>query len=141
MFARRPSSLRELDRWKATELRQFLLYSGPVALAPYLNSIVYNNYLLFYTGMCIFVSPRLSSQYNKYAHTLLTIFVRHVGELYGKDAILYNVHGLVHLSADAQLHACLDGILSFPYENYLHKLKRFVRRLSSCTDNKKVIRN
>lgn len=37
-------------------------------------------------------------------------------------------YALVHLSADVQLHGCLDSISAFPYENYLDKLKRFVRK-------------
>ncbi|KAE8576519.1 hypothetical protein XENTR_v10004219 [Xenopus tropicalis] len=127
-FVRKPRSLRELDRWKATELRQFLLYTGSVALAPYLDHNLYNNFMLFYTGICILVSPQLYSLFNNYANTLLTAFVKHVGELYGKDALVYNVHALVHLSADAKLHGSLDTISAFPYENYLRTLKKFVRK-------------
>lgn len=84
--------------------------------------------MLLNTGISILVCPKLYSLFNGYANVLLTTFVSHVGELYGKDALVYNVHALVHLSADAQLHGSLDSISAFPYENYLRTLKKFVRK-------------
>lgn len=42
--------------------------------------------------------------------------------------VVYNVHCLVHLSEDAKVYGSLDKISSFPYENFLAKLKRMVRK-------------
>ena len=45
-FARKPRSLSEWQRWKATEFRQLLLYTGPVVFASKLPDAVYHNFLL-----------------------------------------------------------------------------------------------
>ena len=129
-FAHKPRSLWEVDRWKATEGRQFLLYTGPVVLCGVLDPVVYYNFILLSTAIAILVSPKLAETHTDYANSLLHTFVSHHGELYGKDLIVYNVHGLVHLAQDSKNFGCLDSISLFPFENYWGKLKKLVRKPS-----------
>ena len=44
-FVRQPRSLKNLDRWKSTEFRQFLLYYGPVVLRNILSDDAYQHFL------------------------------------------------------------------------------------------------
>ncbi|XP_073669952.1 uncharacterized protein [Paramisgurnus dabryanus] len=127
-FARKPRTLRDIDRWKATELRMFLLYIGPVILPSYLDTNIYKNFMLLFSSIAILVSPTLSLIHWQYAERLLHMFVTHFGEIYGKEALVYNVHSLVHLAQDVRQHGCLDNISAFPYENHLQKLKKLVRK-------------
>ncbi|XP_065665704.1 uncharacterized protein LOC136087126 [Hydra vulgaris] len=116
-FARKPRSFHEFERWKATEFRQLLLYTGMVCFDGILSPPLYNNFMLLSVAMSIFLSEFLCKKYASYAHSLLLLFVEHVSELYGKEIITYNMHGLVHLSNDARAFGPLDNISSFPYEN------------------------
>ena len=113
-FARKPRSLREVDRWKATEFRQFLLYTGPVVLLGNLRDAVYKNFLLLHVALYILVSPSLCQQYCDYAEELLLLFVTHYSKLYGRNMVVYNVHCLVHLANEVRKYGCLHRISAFP---------------------------
>ena len=129
-FARRPRGFSHIDRWKATEYRQFLLYTGPVVLQHKLDEIVYQNFLLLSVSIHILLNPYLAQQYNDYCKILLKSFVQHYSQLYGSENVVYNVHGLVHLPDDAKNFGSLDTISSFPFENYLMTIKKMVRKPS-----------
>jgi len=46
-FNKQPRALDEIERWKALEYRQFLLYLGPIVLKDYLRKDVFDNFMLF----------------------------------------------------------------------------------------------
>ena len=127
-FARKPRTVKEYDQWKATELRQFLLYSGPIVLKGVMDNAFYNHFLLFHLAVFILTSERYCKKYLDYAHELLVTFVEHSSKLYGKEFLVYNVHSLVHLCNNVKLHGSLDKFSAFPFENFLGQLKRMVRK-------------
>ncbi|XP_032404414.1 uncharacterized protein LOC116709852 [Xiphophorus hellerii] len=127
-FSRKPRSLMEYSQWKATEFRQFLLYTGPVVLQGRLSAQMYNNFMLLSIAMTILLSPVLCCKYCGYAGKLLKCYVTNFAKLYGTEHLVYNTHCLIHLADDARKYGALDNISCFPFENYLGTLKRLVRR-------------
>ena len=127
LFARKPRGLDELDRWKATEYRQFLLYTATIVLKGILRDDLYKHFLVLSVALRILVSQGLALEHNEYAHKLLQYFVSQSKELYGQDFIVYNVHCLTHLAAEAQEFGTLDACSAFLFENHLQKLKKKVR--------------
>ena len=127
-FLRKGRSLNEIDRWKAVEFRQFLLYTGPVILKESLPGDLYSHFLLFFVSILCLSSPIFVGTYRQYAKQLLRNFVIEVGSLYGKGQYVYNIHGLVHLADDVSRYGHLDMFSAFPFESYLGKIKRLIRK-------------
>jgi hypothetical protein len=127
-FARKPRSLSEWQRWKATEFRQFLLYTGPVALLGKLSDVAYKNFMLLSVGIFILLDKTSSVADIDYAQNLLILFVKHFSDLYGADMVVYNVHNIIHLADDARKYGALDTISAFCFENFLGKLTKLVRK-------------
>ncbi|KAL2081036.1 hypothetical protein ACEWY4_022889 [Coilia grayii] len=125
-FSRKGRMLLEVDRWKATEFRTFLLYTGPVALKEHLSDAMYYNFMLLHVAIRILCSPSLCLQYCDFAENLLKTFVGHFQSVYGNYTV-YNVHGLTHLADDARRYGVLQNFSCFPFENFLHTIKKMIR--------------
>lgn len=128
-FCRKPRSLSELKRWKATEFRQFLFYTGPVVLKSVLENKYYKNFLALFIASSILISPSLCSDQNlEYAHSLLIYFVKSFSLLYGKEFESHNVHNLLHIVNDVKKFGSMDSFSAFPFENYLQSIKKLIRK-------------
>ena len=129
-FARQPRCIFEYERWKPTEFRQFLLYTGPVVLKDVLSSQMYNHFLTLSVAMSIMLNgdSEKRNTYLGYAKQLMTYFVNKSVSLYGINFPVYNVHNLIHLSDDVQHFNCsLNDISAFKFENFLRTLKKMIR--------------
>uniref|UniRef100_A0A6M2DPH5 Putative enspm-4 hm n=1 Tax=Xenopsylla cheopis TaxID=163159 RepID=A0A6M2DPH5_XENCH len=129
-FNRKPRSLNDIRRWKATECRQFLLYLGPVVLYKLrLNyAEYYRNFLSLSVSINILLSPENCLKFNDYAKDLLKYFVKSFSCLYGSHLVTHNLHGLTHISDDVYEFGPLDSCSAFPFENFLQVFKQNIRK-------------
>lgn len=129
-FQRKPRGLMFFRQWKATELRQLLLYSGPVIFKSIISPEIYNNFLVLHFAITLLISKKFCFQENylEYAENLLKHFVATFRLIYGKHHSSHNVHGLLHLVYDVRNFGPLDTFSSFRYENFMQKLKVLIKK-------------
>lgn len=129
-FARQPRSLLELDRWKATEFCQLLLYTGLIVLRKVVSKQVYQHFLALSIGISIRLDTNTDRRnfYLQYARELIVHSVSECSWLYGDTFVVYNVHSLIHLADDVQFfQSSLNDIYCFPFQNHMQVLKLLVR--------------
>lgn len=126
-FARKPRSIQDVNHWKATEFRLFLLYIGPIVLKNIISNDCYTNFMAFSVSMTLLLKPH-SEMYINYVQELLEYFVKTFQSLYGKENISHNIHNITHICDDYLLYVPLDNISCFPFENCMKELKTLVRK-------------
>ncbi|XP_036145582.1 uncharacterized protein LOC105830470 isoform X1 [Monomorium pharaonis] len=126
-FARRPRSLAKFSKFKATELRHFLLYAAPIISFGILSEEFYFHLLLLNVAMRIVTSNKYSKRQLKTAEKCLQMFVIHAEHLYTASFVSYNVHGLQHLVDDVTELGCLENCSAFVYENNMPLFKKSIR--------------
>eukprot|EP00794_Sanderia_malayensis_P012559 gene12559-13845_t len=83
-FVRQPRSLDELERWKATEFRQFLLYTGVIALKGILPPAQFEHFLTLSitTRIMLDTNSDRRSTHLDYAKQVMKYFVAKSPEFY-----------------------------------------------------------
>lgn len=131
-FSRRPRSIMEIDHFKATEFRTFLLYTGVVLIRRIVAPHMYCHFLILSTAIHVLISNLSSNEeWNSLAENLLSRFVTDFGLIYGKHSVVYNVHSLLHLADDGRHYGSLNRVSAFPFENYMKHIKSLLRTKTS----------
>lgn len=127
-FNRKPRSLSESKRWKATEFRTFFLYTGPIALKSVLRHDKYLNFVTLHVACTILSNLKHIELYLHYAKSLLRYYIETFIILYGKENTSHNTHHLLHLCADVKKFGSLQQFSAFPFETYMQSILKMIRK-------------
>ncbi|GBN91560.1 hypothetical protein AVEN_141241-1 [Araneus ventricosus] len=129
-FKRKPRSLKDIDRWKAIELKQFLLYLGPIVLENILPENLFEHFLCLHASMAVLSNAVLCKEEEciVFAEKMLKSFVENIEIFYGEASIVYNVPNLLHISNDVRRHGNINGFSCYPFEEFLGQMKNMMRK-------------
>lgn len=123
-FCRKPRSLLESKRWKATEFRLFLFYTGAVALKGHVDGNIYQNFVCLQVA---FILLSLNENID-YANELLKYFVKTFITIYGSEHVSHNIHSLLHIADDSKIYGSIENVSAFSLKNNMLFLKKNIRK-------------
>jgi len=128
-FARKPRSLSDFSEYKATEGRQFILYTGPVVMHGILEKQAYIHFLFLHSAIRTLCSKSPSRTLLRRAEVAIKKFVEKCQVFYKLSFLSYNVHALLHLVKDVEhFREPLDNFSAFKFENNMPFFRRSYRK-------------
>lgn len=76
----------------------------------------------------ILIDSTLCKSHIDLSQKLLEHFVQTFADIYGSDNLVYNIHSLTHMVDDVKRYGCLDNYNAFPFESFMFKAKRSLRK-------------
>jgi hypothetical protein len=116
---RRPRAItKTYHHWKASELRNWLLFYSIPCLLPFLEKVYLVHFSCLAEGVYILLGEGISPAEIARANLLLCTFAKNVEKLYGPQYMSMNVHNLVHLADIVKRWGPLWCWSCFPYESF-----------------------
>jgi len=114
----------DVNRWKTTELRQCLLYTGFVIFQDILSNQIYTHFKELSIALRILLTENINEEYIAYSSNLIRHFVESFKDIYGTSSISHNIHALIHLPEDYKKYGSLENISAFPFESFMQPIKK-----------------
>lgn len=109
-FSRKPRSLAEVKRWKATEFGQFFLYTSPLILQYMLSNNHYRIFLSLFVAIFILCSPK-----NFETISAAEILLKYLNGMGNRS---HNIHNnMLPICDDVRAMGSLDKFSAFPFED------------------------
>lgn len=128
-FNRKTQSLSDIGRWKATVLRFFLLYAGPLVLKDQIPNENLHHFYILNCAIRILCHTSYYKTNNENAENMLRFFVEDFKSIYGERYITFNVHNLIHLAKECLNNdGPLDEFSAFEFENAMQFIKKVIKK-------------
>ena len=124
---RTPQSISNLCRWKASELKNFLIYYSLIVLKDLIPMKYYKHWWLLVYAITIYDQKKITREDREKAKTALNKFVHDTQKLYGKTLMKYNIHLLIHIPESVENFGALWAWSTFPFEGYNFVLRRMLK--------------
>lgn len=109
---------KEVQYWKASEYRSFLLFYGPIVLREILPTAYYTHFIFLSEAIFILLGDSITNSELVHAERLLQHFCLMFSALYTKGKETINIHSLLHLTDDVRNLGPLWTHSCFPFESY-----------------------
>ncbi|XP_039309929.1 uncharacterized protein LOC120358747 [Solenopsis invicta] len=123
---RTPRSINDLKFWKASELKNFLLYYSMPCLKALLPTRFYNHWSLLVFAMHIFLRDRITDADYIQVEKAIRQFIEQIPDLYGLEFMRYNVHLLLHIPKSVTYFGAVWAWSAFPFEGYNYVLRKML---------------
>ncbi|KAK3919799.1 B-cell linker protein [Frankliniella fusca] len=117
-ICRLPRKISELFKWKASELRAWLLFYSVIVLSRVMPHNYAQHWMLFVMAIWLLLQDEITDNDLQRSKSMLILFVRDIGRLYGQASYVYNVHQLLHLPLYVKRWGPLWATSAFMFESY-----------------------